>query len=910
MSGLLEEKKVRNHICVGILAHVDAGKTTLSEQILYKCGVIEKVGRVDHQDTFLDNHSLEKERGITIFSKQALFSLPDFEVTLLDTPGHVDFSTEMERTLQVLDYAILVINGADGVQSHTKTLWKLLSRYRVPVFLFVNKMDQNGIEEEPLLQELKNKLSADCVDFNQSHAEECFQEDIAVRDEALMEAFLEGEEPGREDIQRLILQRQIFPCFFGSALKDFGVEELLEQMNLFMKGKEYSKEFAARVFKIGRDHQNNRLTYMKITGGTLKVKQVMEGLEWGKEEKWNEKADQIRFYSGNTYEMKDVAVAGQICAVTGLGKTYAGEALGAEKEDTVTYLEPVLTYRLGLPENINVYQAYEKIQLLAQEDPELHIEWKEKLGEIHIKVMGDIQVEVLKQVIKERFGMEVEFSSGHIVYKETIENTVEGVGHFEPLRHYAEVHLLLEPLPQGSGMQFDTTCNEDILDKNWQRLIMTHLMEKQHVGVLTGSVITDMKMTILTGKAHAKHTEGGDFRQATYRAIRQGLRKAKSVLLEPYFEFTLEVPVHMVGRAMSDVQKMYGEIAISEEQNPGNADMTVLTGICPVITMQEYQREVLAYTKGCGRLECQMKGYALCHNTEEVMEQIGYDPDRDLENPCGSVFCSHGAGVTVDWSEVEDHMHLEMVYREEDDSWKEKIREVRAVRRESSHSIGTDEIDAILNRTYGANKKSGEYISPRGWNRHKSDGKTEAVTKVYKGTPKKEAYLLVDGYNIIYAWKELKELAAVSLDGARGKLQDILCDYQGMKGCQVMVVFDAYRLQGHPVEVLDYHNIRVVFTKEAETADQYIEKFAVRHAKEYSITVATSDGLEQIIIRGQGCALFSAKDLQEEIARSKAEFNELHMEQGMKERNLLGEYLSKDILTDRKGDIIKSHIIS
>ena len=464
----------------------------------------------------------------------------------------------------------------------------------------------------------------------------------------------------------------------------------------------------------------------------------------------------------------------------------------------------------------------------------------------------------------------------------------------------AEVHLLLEPLPQGSGMQFDTACSEDILDKNWQRLIMTHLMEKQHIGVLTGSVITDMKMTILTGKAHAKHTEGGDFRQATYRAIRQGLRKAKSVLLEPVYEFTLEVPSNMVGRAMSDVQKMYGEIAISEEQNPMNADMTLLTGICPVITMQEYQREVLAYTKGCGRLECQMKGYMPCHNTQEVLEQIGYDPDRDLENPCGSIFCSHGAGVTVEWSEVEDHMHLEMVYRKEDDSWKEEIQEVKAIRREALRTIGTDEIDAILNRTYGANKKGGDYVAPEGWNRYKSAKRTEAVTKVYKGTLKKAAYLLVDGYNIIYAWKELKELAAISLDGARGKLQDILCDYQGMKGCQVMVVFDAYRLQGHPVEVLDYHNIRVVFTKEAETADQYIEKFAVRHAKEYSITVATSDGLEQVIIRGQGCALLSAKDLQEEIERSKADFKEQHMEQGVKERNLLGDYIPKEVLEGLK----------
>lgn len=889
--------KTKN-IVIGILAHVDAGKTTLSEQILYKCKAISKVGRVDHQNTFLDTHSLEKERGITIFSKQAFFSLPDFEVTLLDTPGHVDFSTEMERSLQVLDYAILVINAADGVQSHTKTLWKLLNRYQVPVFLFVNKMDQNGMDKDALLQELKQKLSTDCVDFNQEQDGEVFFEEIAVREEALMEAFLEGDMPSREDIRELIFNRQIFPCFFGSALKDFGVEELLEQMNTFMKEKEYGDAFAAKVFKIGRDHQNNRLTYMKITGGTLKVKQMLSGQKPDKQDIWNQKADQLRLYSGNTYEMKEEVCAGQVCAITGLDDTYAGEALGAEPEDTIGFLEPVLTYRVELPESVNVFRAYEKLQILAQEDPGLQIEWKEKLKEIHMKVMGDIQIEVLKQLIKERFDMDVTFGSGHIVYKETIANTVEGVGHFEPLRHYAEVHLLLEPLPQGSGLQFDTNCSEDVLDKNWQRLIMTHLMERAHIGVLTGSVITDMKMTILTGKAHAKHTEGGDFRQATYRAIRQGLRKAKSILLEPIYEFTLEVPTNMVGRAMSDVQKMYGDIVISDNQNPGNMETTILTGTCPVITMQEYAREVLSYTRGCGRLECQMKGYMPCHNPEEVIEKMNYDPDRDLENPCGSVFCSHGAGVTIDWSQVEEHMHLELVYQEEESENRQEAMERKMIIRQASTSIGTDEIDAILNRTYGANKKGSDYVPKYGWNRHKSSEKIESVTRVYKGTPKREAYLLVDGYNIIYAWQELKELAAISLDGARGKLQDILCDYQAMKGCQVMVVFDAYRLQGHPVEVLDYHNIRVVFTKEAETADQYIEKFAVRHAKEYSITVATSDGLEQMIIRGQGCALLSAKDLQEEITRSKADFKEQHMEQRNKDRNLLGEYLPKEALSD------------
>ena len=881
------------HLVIGILAHVDAGKTTLSEQILYRCGATKKVGRVDHQDTFLDHHSLEKERGITIFSKQACFNLGEYGITLLDTPGHVDFSMEMERSLQVLDYAILVINGSDGVQSHTKTLWKLLERYHIPVFLFINKMDMNGNEKGFLLEQLKNKLSVDCVEFG--HKGEDFLEEIAVREEALMDAFLEGIHPTQKDIQTLILERKIYPFLFGSALKDIGVEGLLDAMKCYMVEKEYPDTFGARVFKIGRDGQNSRLTYLKITGGSLKVKQVLNGKNKDNQE-WSEKADQLRIYSGISFERKDEVMAGQVCAVTGLENTYAGQALGGEKEDTVSMLEPVLTYRLELPQDVNVHQAYEKIQILAQEDPGLQITWKEKINEIHIKVMGDIQMEVLRQLILERFGMEVSFGSGHIVYKETIENSVEGVGHFEPLRHYAEVHLLLEPLPAGSGVQIDTVCSEDVLDKNWQRLIATHLLEKQHVGVLTGAVVTDIKFTILTGKAHAKHTEGGDFRQATYRAIRQGLRKATSVLLEPVYDFILEVPTSLVGRAMSDVQKMSGEIAISDTHNSWDSDMTVLTGTCPVITMQEYQREVLAYTKGLGRLECRLKGYEPCHNTQEVMEFIGYDPDRDLENPCGSVFCSHGAGVTIDWTEVEEHMHLPLMHKQEDSSNRREAMEKQAFKRQVSRSIGTDEIDAILNRTYGANKKGSDYVSPEGWNRYKEKRREEPITRIYKGTPKKEAYLLVDGYNIIYAWEELKDLASINLDGARGKLQDIFCDYQGMKGCQVMVVFDAYRLKGHPVEVLDYHNIRVVFTKEAETADQYIEKFAVRHAKEYSITVATSDGLEQVIIRGQGCDLLSANDLKEEIKRCRESFQEQHMETTLKDKVTLKEFISQDLI--------------
>ncbi len=878
-----------NHLVVGILAHVDAGKTTLSEQILYTCGAIKKAGRVDHKNTFLDTHSLEKERGITIFSKQALFALPDFSITLLDTPGHVDFGAEMERALQVMDYAILVVNGADGVQSHTKTLWNLLTAYWVPVFIFVNKMDQKGTNKEALLEELKKKLSLDCIDFTKSRKQESFLEDLAVREENLMEAFLKGQMPDSGDAARLILNRKIFPVFFGSALKNVGVKELLEQMNLLLLAKEYTDVFAARVFKIGRDQKNQRLTYVKITGGALKVKQLIEGHPREGGAGWQEKADQLRLYSSDEFTMADEVQAGQVCAITGLSKTYAGEALGAEKEDTKAVLEPVLNYRLELEEGVNLHQVYEKLQILAQEDPQLRVQWKESVNEIHIRVMGEIQKEVLKRILEERFGIEAEFGNGQITYKETIENTVEGVGHFEPLRHYAEVHLLLEPLPPGSGLQFDTACSEDILDKNWQRLIMTHLGEKQHTGVLTGSVITDMKITILTGKAHAKHTEGGDFRQATYRAIRQGLKKAKSVLLEPVYDFVLEVPAAMVGRAMNDIQRMAGNAVIEAVSATKAEEMTRLTGTCPVVTMQQYYREVISYTKGQGKLECRLKGYEPCHNKEEVIAESGYDVDRDLENPCGSVFCSHGAGVVVPWYEVEEHMHLEPVYKKEE-ACPAKDMAVAAVKRSFSDAIGTEEIESILQKATGANKKSA-LSGHEGWKYHKVGQRSEPVTRVYKETVKKENYLLVDGYNIIFAWKELKELAKVSLDGAREKLKDILCDYQAMKGYRLMVVFDAYRLQGHPTEVSDYHNIQVVFTKEAQTADQYIERFAVRHAKDYAITVATSDGLEQVIIRGQGCQLLSAMDLWEEINRYKESFKEQHMKPITGEKHTLGEYM-------------------
>lgn len=883
-------------LVLGILAHVDAGKTTLAENILYSCKAIGKRGRVDHRDTFLDTHSLERERGITIFSKQAFFSLGDWDITLLDTPGHVDFGAEMERTLQVLDYAILVINGSDGVQSHTRTLWKLLKNYKIPVFLFVNKMDRPENEEDKLMQELKKRLGTDCLDFGLwEKDEDAFREELAIREEGLLERYLEGQPPADGEIAELIEKRQVFPVYFGSALKDFGVSEFLKGLEKYLHPKECLENFGARVFKIGRDGQNNRLTYVKLTGGSLKVKQLLEGKERRGGQPWQEKVDQIRLYSGEDYTLSAEAEAGMVCVLTGLARTYVGEGLGEEalKGETLPLLEPVLTYSLKLEEGVNWHQACEKLETLCQEDPQLQIEWKEGLSEIQVKVMGEIQLEVLKSLIPERFGFRVEFGAGHITYKETIANPVEGVGHFEPLRHYAEVHLLLEPLPAGRGLEFATDCSEDILERNWQRLILTHLQEKQHPGVLTGSPITDIRLTLLTGKAHTRHTEGGDFRQATYRAIRQGLRKAESILLEPVYSFTLEVPQSQVGRAMADIQRMQGRAEVSAN-TAAEGELTLLTGICPVVTMGDYHREVLSYTQGKGRLSCQLKGYEPCHNTEEIVKDLGYVPEADLENPCGSIFCSHGAGVYVEWDRVEEYMHLEAVYRPPQKEGTElTYTEGAAVSssiRKTSETIDLEEIDSILNRTYNANKKGESAYGRQGWNRKQADRPAGGISRSYKPQPKKESYLLVDGYNVIFAWKDLKELAGVSLDGARGKLMDILCDYQAMKGCRIILVFDAYRLQGHPVEILDYHNIHVVYTKEAETADQYIEKFAHQHGKEYQITVATSDGLEQVIIRGQGCALLSARELEEEITRTRAAFMENYGTR-TEGKHTLGEYL-------------------
>lgn len=847
-------------IVVGILAHVDAGKTTLSEGMLYTSGAIRTMGRVDNRDAFLDTYALERERGITIFSKQAVFPLGTTQVTLLDTPGHVDFSPEMERTLQVLDYAILVISGADGVQGHTRTLWNLLRRYEIPTFVFVNKMDQEGTDAEVLLQELKNVLEEGCVDFS-TKRDAHFYEETAVCSEDALEEFLETGRLKKETLQELFLERQLFPCFFGSALRLEGVKEFVEQMQELIKVPAYPETFGAKVFKIARDEAGNRLTYLKITGGSLKVKAVIGG----------QKVNQIRIYSGEKYEAVNEVEVGSICAVTGLSDTYPGEGLGAEQGTYLPVLEPVLNYQVIPTEGDDPILLLPKLRELEEEEPQLHIVWEEALQEIHVQLMGKVQLEVLKTLIYERFGVEVEFGQGNILYKETIQNTVEGVGHFEPLRHYAEVHLLLEPGEPGSGVQCMSVCSEDVLDRNWQRLILTHLMETEHRGVLTGAPITDIRITLVSGKAHLKHTEGGDFRQAVYRAVRQGLKQAESVLLEPYYEYRLELPSENVGRAMTDIERMHGTFGLPQTE----ADRTILTGMAPVSTMRDYQKEVHAYTRGNGTLQCTLKGYAPCHNTEEVLVATGYDSERDTLHPTGSVFCAHGAGFLVPWYEVKEYMHLPSIMQEKPSDSSEEKQTAYRVSKETDAWIDTEEVDRIITQSVGANKK--QKTLPK-----------KKVPEYYKSTskPKKqevrEEYLLVDGYNVIFAWEALKDLAQVSIDGARGKLLDVLCDYQGMKKCNLIVVFDAYRVQGHKTEISTYHNIHVVFTKEAETADQYIEKFAHENGKKYNVTVATSDGLEQIIIRGQGCRLLSARELKDEIERTKKTLFEEHPQESKK----------------------------
>lgn len=855
-------------LVMGILAHVDAGKTTLSEALLYTSGAIRKLGRVDHQDAFLDTDAQERARGITIFSKQAQLAYGDVNIMLLDTPGHVDFSAEMERTLQVLDYAVLVISGKEGVQGHTATLWKLLNQYRLPVFLFINKMDLEGTERQAILKELSASLDEGCIDFTDEQAR---QEQAAMCHEHLLEEYLETGGITEDSLSRSIRERIIFPCYFGSALKMEGVEEFLKGLGRFTQEPVYPKEFAARVYKITRDSQGARLTHMKLTGGSLRVKDLLTGIscEGDASEKWERKVDQIRIYSGEKYQSREVVQAGDICAVTGLTETYAGQGLGKETGSRGPLLEPVLIYSLHLGEGQDVHSAYLKLKQLAEEDPQLHIFWNQQTKEIQLQLMGEVQLEVLQNIIRERFGMEAEFGTGRISYRETITAPVTGAGHFEPLRHYAEVHLLLEPGERGSGLRFDTACSEDVLDRNWQRLILTHLQEREHPGVLTGSPVTDMKITILTGKAHLKHTEGGDFRQATYRAIRQGLRKANCLLLEPWYEFELELPTELVGRAMSDIQNMSG----SFDTPKPTGEYSILAGKAPVSEMKDYAVSVNSYTKGSGRLTLRPCGYEACHNQEDVLQQIGYDPDGDAENPADSVFCRQGAGVSINWREADAHMHLSSGYKLKAET-RESSAEPEGFPRIPSKPFNASadiqsaqqdkELQQIFEKTYGPAKEKNR-IPPRIIKPPKPQ-KTEPAQVLPE-------YLLVDGYNIIFAWEELKALAKTNLDAAREALIEILSNYQGYRKCKIIAVFDAYKVKGGERHHEKCGNVDVVYTKEAETADMYIEKTTYEMSGKYLVRVATSDNLEQMIILGNGAFKLSAKEFKAEIEKTNAEIS-------------------------------------
>ena len=843
-------ESTRKQIVLGILAHVDSGKTTLSEAMLYRAGVTRRLGRVDHKDAFLDTDALEKARGITIFSKQALLTAGDTDITLLDTPGHVDFSTETERTLQVLDYAVLVVSGTDGVQSHTETLWRLLRRYHVPTFVFVNKMDLPGMERQELLAQLNRRLGEGFVDFGAEQADR--DEALALCDENLMDRMLDAGQLQDADLIPAIARRHVFPCWFGAALKLEGVDALLDGLDRYTRPAPALEAFGAKVFKVSQDEQGARLTWLRVTGGELKVKAQLTGEADG--EPWAEKANQLRLYSGAKYTLTEAIGPGQVCAVTGLTKARPGEGLGAERDSDLPVLEPVLSYQVLLPEGADVHAALGKLHRLEEEEPQLHVVWNEALGEIHVQLMGEIQLEVLRSLLAERFGLAVEFGPGGILYKETITEPMEGVGHYEPLRHYAEVHLKLEPLPRGSGMQFAADCREEVLDKNWQRLVLTHLEEKQHLGVLTGSPLTDVKITLIAGRAHLKHTEGGDFRQATYRAVRQGLMLAKSQLLEPWYAFRLEVPAENIGRAMSDIQRMEGTFDPPES----GEETAVLTGFAPVSTMRSYPMEVVSYTRGRGHLSLTLDGYRPCHNAQEVIAAIGYESEHDLDNPADSVFCAHGAGFVVPWDQVRSHMHV-------DSGWGKSTRpeqEAAVPQRRAMAYRATLEEDAellkIFERTYGPIKRDPLAAFRPVQKRERPDFAAEQ----WEIAPE---YLLVDGYNIIFAWDELNALSKESLDAARHKLMDILCNYQGFQKCVLILVFDAYRVPGSPGSIEQYHNIHVVYTKEAETADMFIERVTHEIGRNRRVRVATSDGMEQIIILGHGALRVSARMFHEEV---------------------------------------------
>lgn len=867
------------HICIGLVAHVDAGKTTLSEALLYRTGSIRKWGRVDHGDAFLDTDRQEKERGITIFSKEAELKYGSTVFTLLDTPGHVDFSAEMERTLQVLDYAVLVINGREGVQGHTATLWKLAEKYGIPLFIFINKTDLEGVKRDDVMDELRERLDQRCITFDVDHDGE-WLEQAAMCDEALLEELLDTGTIEDDSLRGAIAERKIFPCYFGSALKLEGIDGLLEGLSGYSTEKQYGSDFGVRIYKISRDEKGARLTHMKITGGTLRVK----------DEIGREKVEQIRIYSGGKFRSVDEAKSGDVCAVTGLKTTYAGQGLGAERDAGEPVLESVLTYKVELPGGVDAHRALEMLKLLEEEDPQLKVVWNGQLQEIHMQLMGQVQIEILRNIIADRFGFDVEFGQGAIAYKETIAAPVFGAGHFEPLRHYAEVHLLLEPAPRGSGLTLDTRCSEDVLDRNWQRLILTHLAEREHPGALTGSPITDMKITLLAGRSHLKHTEGGDFRQATYRALRQGLRKAESILLEPWYEFRLEVPQGSAGRAMGDIQRMNG--ALEEPETAG--ENVVLSGRAPVSEMKDYGIEVASYTKGYGHLSCSLWGYEQCHRQEEVVEEIGYDIDGDVENTADSVFCTHGAGVVVKWDEADEMMHMQGTWgmgstemESRDPESRKGLRTADGLARSSAegrnagHSESTgktgstkkkdlteeEELERIFEMTYGKRKE--RRIIPKREISH-SENKTKIKPSVVK-----EEYLLVDGYNIIFAWDDLKALAKINMDSARQALIEILENYQGYRKCHVIAVFDAYRVKGGERRQEKHGSVDVVYTREAETADMYIEKTAHAKSRDFHVRVATSDRLEQLIITGSGAFKVSADEFRAEVQQADTEISKL-----------------------------------
>lgn len=882
------------NIVAGILAHVDSGKTTLSEAMLYQAGQIRKLGRVDHQDTYLDTDSQEKDRGITIFSKQAELAYADMHIALLDTPGHVDFGTEMERTLQVLDYVVLVINGMDGVQSHTETLWKLLERYGIPVFIFVNKMDMTGYDRDYLMDNIRHRLSDGCVDFLCEDS----GEQIAMCDEAMLEHFLETGANDEQDVVNAIAGRKLFPCYFGSALKNEGVSELLDGMNRYVVEPVRGEEFGARVFKIGRDDKGERLTYMKVTGGVLKLKDVLT-LRNSQGEESHEKVNQIRVYSGAKYDMVTQVPAGCVCAVPGLVNTYGRQGIGACLDGELPSLEPVLSYKVMYPTDVDAVTMVSKLRLLEEEDPQLQVQWNETAGEIYIKVMGQVQLEVVAQMVRDRFGIAITYGQGRISYKETIAAPVMGVGHFEPLRHYAEVHLLLEPMENGSGMCFDSICSEDVLDKNWQRLILTHLQEREFRGVLTGSPITDMKISITAGRAHQKHTEGGDFRQATYRAVRQGLMMAESVLLEPVYAFKIEVPQEYAGRVLADIVKMSGTMDGQEI----SGETTVITGHAPVYTMREYYSELTAFSRGTGGLQVDIDGYQPCHNTEEVLAERHYDPELDRFNPSSSVFCAHGAGYLVDWYDVYENMHVkedpgfeisgQLGYTE--DGYAMDIPVNRPGKSVSEMSITDEELSEIFARTFGGDYKdkdvalngrfrrttseykvNGQYNKSQSRDRQPGNGplvgsrsadRGIATPGAFKRRKNGEDYVIVDGYNVIFAWDTLRELSEHNIDSARGKLMDILSNYQGYMNCKLIVVFDGYKVKDNKGERFPYDDIEVVYTKEGETADAHIEKLTHELARKHKVTVVTSDGLEQIVTMGQGAIRMSSRDFKAEVER-------------------------------------------